>query len=246
MSRPRFFAPLAQLDGAPVGLPADEAHHLRHVLRLAVGAEVDVFDGRGHEWRARVVAADKRDVQVALEEPRTAIPEPPVSVTLGIGLLKGDQMDAVVRDATMLGASAIAPFVSDHVAVPSRSRDGAIERWQRVAIASAKQCARAVVPDIRAVCSLDALLDDSAGHAVVAAVEPRADVSASALWRFGAEGPVPPRALVMVGPEGGWAASEIDRLVARGARLIQLGPRTLRAETAPTVVLSVLWTVWGW
>ena len=171
---PRFHAPLARRGLAEVPLPEDEAHHLRHVLRLRVGDAAVVFDGLGHEWRARVSRVDKRGVLMALEEPNVPIAEPPVKVTLGIGVLKGDQMDAVVRDATMLGVSAIVPFVSEHVSVPAkgRPRGAAIERWHRVAVSSAKQCRRAVVPRIDAVMPLDQLLVRWTGEAIVAAVEP--------------------------------------------------------------------------
>jgi 16S rRNA (uracil1498-N3)-methyltransferase len=165
-------------------------------------------------------------------------------VTLGIAVLKGDQMDAIVRDATMLGVVAVAPFVSAHVTVPSRVWKGAAAqaRWQRVAVASAKQCRRAVVPEVAAVTPLADLLRGAAFDARVIAVEPSARGD-DAVFRWP---PRPSTALVLVGPEGGWTEEELDAARHAGATLVQCGPRTLRAETAPTVVLSALWTVWGW
>ena len=244
----RFHVPSARPGVRTVSLSADEAHHLRHVLRLDVGAEVIAFDGAGHEWRARVGEAGKSGVQLALEEASTAVAEPAVNVTLGIGWLKGDQMDAVVRDATMLGASAIAPFISEHVSVPATvwRRAGAIERWQRVAVSSAKQCHRAVVPGIEAVRSLSQLIDDSVDRTLVVAVEPSAENDLGGRFTKTVKRPPRSTALALIGPEGGWSSSEITMLKDRGAELVQLGPRTLRAETAPTVLLTVLWTMWGW
>jgi len=247
MSGHRFFVPGAHAAGTTVALPDDEAHHLRHVLRLAAGDEVIVFDGVGHEWRARVSGVNKVGVELALGEPLTPVAEPPVRVTLGIGVLKGDQMDAVVRDATMLGASAIAPFVSEHTAVPSRAwqRGGAIERWQRVAVSSAKQCQRALVPNVDAVRSLEQLLTAWGDRPIIAAVEPSQNDLGG---RFTKSVKRPPRsgALALVGPEGGWSRTEIAMLKDHVAELMPLGPRTLRAETAPTVLLTALWTEWGW
>lgn len=246
VSAPRFFAPSARADQTTVTLPEDEAHHLRHVLRIGVGADVAVFDGAGHEWAGRVVSASKGG-EVVIELVREIVPvaEPPVRVTLGIGILKGDHMDAVVRDATMLGVAAIAPFASEHVSVPVRAWQGggAVERWQRIAVASAKQCGRAVVPMVAPVGRFEAMLDAASAEARLMCVEPAA-AGSRAVALGGMTRPA--SALVLVGPEGGWSAAEISAAQRRGAALVHVGPRTLRAETAPTVVLSALWTMWGW
>jgi 16S rRNA (uracil1498-N3)-methyltransferase len=242
---PRFFAPSAKTGSSTVVLPADEAHHLRHVLRAGAGAEVAVFDGAGREWAGRVVASQKHgDVIIELMGELTPVAEPPVRLTLGIGVLKGDQMDAVVRDATMLGVSEIAPFASEHVSVTPRAwRSGAsLERWQRVAIASAKQCGRAVVPIVSPVARFDELLGDAKVVRLMC-VEPAAAGSQSRPLGAMAR---PSTALALIGPEGGWTAAEIEAAQRQGATLVHLGPRTLRAATAPTVLLSALWTVWGW
>ena len=241
MSVPRAYAPDA--DRTPVALSADESHHLVNVLRAKVGDEVVLFNGRGREWRARVAAVDRAQVTVELIEPHVAVAEPPVAVTVAVGLLKGDQMSAAVRDVTMLGAVAIVPFVSDHTSVPVRDdRDRSIERWQRVALASAKQCRRAVVPVIRPVAGLESVLVAEAGSRICC-VEPA--VTADWASRFEPANRSA-TATVCIGPEGGWSARDLECLRANGATALDLGPRTLRAETAPTVALSVLWSQWGW
>ena len=227
-------------------LPPDEAHHLRHVLRLGAGAEIAVFNGHGREWAGCVVLAKKRgEVTVELTGELTPAAEPQVRVILGVGVLKGDQMDAVIRDATMLGVAEIAPFASEHVTVPARAwrSTAATERWRRVAVASAKQCGRAVVPVVAPVARFEALLDAASVAVRLMCVEPAAAgssvVGLSAIAR-------PTTALALIGPEGGWAPGDIDIARRHGAMFVHLGPRTLRAETAPTVLLSALWTLWGW
>ena len=242
---PRFFVPEARPDHPIVDLPSAEAHHLRHVLRLGAGADVFVFDGRGREWAGRVAGAGRARVTIELVREVPPIVEPRVTVTLGIGLLKGDQMDAVVRDATALGVATIAPIVSEHVAVGRRARaqESARVRWERVAIAAARQCGRSVVPAIAPVRPLDAVVEAAGSLARYLCVEPARQgaqaIAPAAIDR-------PDKALVIVGPEGGWSAAEVDRAVARGLSLVHLGPRTLRADLAPAVLLSALWTVWGW
>jgi 16S rRNA (uracil1498-N3)-methyltransferase len=241
--RPRVYAPAAQNDRPIVELPGDEAHHLKHVLRLRVGDDVTVFDGAGREWTGRVTASGRDGVTVALGQPIDPVSEPGIRVALAVGLLKGDQMDSVIRDATMLGVAEIVPMITAHVAVSGRARESekAIDRWSRVAIASARQCGRAVVPRIGSIMKFETVLRETARDQAVIAAEP-AVASAAVL-------PPPERpktALVLVGPEGGWSREEIELALLEGARPRQLGPRTLRAESAPIVLLSALWTEWGW
>jgi 16S rRNA (uracil1498-N3)-methyltransferase len=152
-------------------------------------------------------------------------------------------MDGAVRDATMAGAAVIAPFVSAHVAVAERAwRARSIDRWQRVAEASAKQCARAVVPVVRPVVRLDELLGGPSPGLRILCVEP----SQAPGSRVDAPLPRPAEALVCIGPEGGWAPDEINLADRAGCRRLTFGPRTLRADAAPLVVLTVLWMWWGW
>jgi 16S rRNA (uracil1498-N3)-methyltransferase len=239
----RFFAPAIAPDATAVTLPDDESHHLARVLRLTPGAEVAVFDGIGHEWTARISAVTRHSASLDLIAPRTPAPEPPVHVTLAVGWLKGDQMDTVVRDATMLGVAAIRPIVSEHIDVGERARraGGPVDRWRRVALASVKQCGRAVVPAILPAADLAAAMGESAADVQIMCVEPA---------QAGADRPPlparPSRAVLYVGPEGGWSAGEIADAAACRLVTLSLGPRTLRAETAPTVALSVLWAAWGW
>jgi 16S rRNA (uracil1498-N3)-methyltransferase len=239
---PRCFVPNAAA-GKVVTVSPEEAHHLGRVLRLQPGDGVGMFDGMGGEWVGFVhTVAPEFTVEVV----DTAIPapEPPVRVTLAIGLLKGVQMDAVVRDATMLGVFAIAPMATQHVSIGRRGWRGgeALQRWHRVALASARQCRRAVVPVISPVTPFESVLSETRADVTVMCVEPGRVVEHETVEA----GQKPGTALVLVGPEGGWSSAEVERAVAVGARLMHLGPRTLRAESAPTVALSCLWTQWGW
>jgi 16S rRNA (uracil1498-N3)-methyltransferase len=218
----------------------DQAHHITTVLRLGVGAIVAVFDGRGHEWIGRIASAERARVVITLGEVHVPAAEPPVDITLAIGLLKGDQMSQVVRDATALGVSRVVPFLSQHTAVarPSAWADLRL-RWQRVAVSASSQSGRAVVPEIADVMPFDELLH-AEQHSLLICVEPGVPEEPNG------PGPRPAAATLVVGPEGGWAPEEVDRARTVGARVLSFGPRTLRAELAPVVALSSLWTSWGW
>jgi 16S rRNA (uracil1498-N3)-methyltransferase len=219
-----------------------EVVHLTRVLRLSAGDEVVVFDGLGREWLARIAVVSRSSVAIDLVTERAAVAEPSVHLTLGVAVLKGAQLDDVVRDATMLGASAIIPFVSARVAVSDRGwKNRSTERWQRVAASSASQSGRAFVPEIGAVTTFESVLSKGDVDLIVVCVEPTA----------GSVEPVTTlrrvqRVLLLVGPEGGWAHDELERARSKGAAFVTLGPRTLRAVAAPTVALAALWTHWGW
>ena len=200
-----------------------------------------MFDGRGREWVARLVPSERRSTTtVELVAEVAPIPEPSVRVTLAAGILKGDHMEAIVRDATMMGAAEIVPLVTEHVSVPKKAWQGsaALERWQRVAVASAKQCGRAVVPEITAPAELATVLSRHAGQSIVMFVEPSVGADATpaaglALAKGGA-------LLVFIGPEGGWSAAEVTQARTAGAVLAHLGPRTIRADAMATAALAAM------
>jgi 16S rRNA (uracil1498-N3)-methyltransferase len=246
MPIPRVLVPSITAADRVVSLSTADAHHLTRVLRASAGDEVHVFDGHGREWTGRLADLTRSSASVEIAHEVTPAAEPHVRLTLAIGLLKGDQMDTVVRDATMLGAFAIVPMSTAHVAVPARARKSAaaLERWRRVAVASAKQCGRAVVPDVKGVSPFEEVLGAAPEVPKFMCVEP--SLAVDGLDKAGVSRTRPIAAVVLVGPEGGWSAEEVEQARAVGVSLIHLGPRTLRAETVPTVVLTALWTAWGW
>jgi 16S rRNA (uracil1498-N3)-methyltransferase len=154
-------------------------------------------------------------------------------------VLKGDHMDDVVRDVTMMGAAAIRPVVTDHVVVPGRALASPrlAERWRRVALGSAKQCGRAVVPDILAPCLFADVMRGDAP--VLMLVEPsRAGTATPAEFRRLCGGAA--EVVLLVGPEGGWSDEEVGAAAGGGVHCWSLGPRTLRADRAAMVAISVL------
>jgi 16S rRNA (uracil1498-N3)-methyltransferase len=244
----RFYAPDAEKAGDIVPLPAEEAEHLVRVLRLKAGTAIHVFDGRGREFDAIVSRAGTREVLVGIGSPREAAArEPRVAVTLAQAVLKGDKMDDVVRDAVMMGVASLQPIVAarSEVTLASLQRGRRLERWQRIAVSSAKQCGRATVPPI---------LEPRAFEAVPAAltgmtlpgpglmfVEPSALAETLALGDLDAS--APRETTVIIGPEGGWTPEEIDRASA-ACRLVTLGSRTLRADATAVVALAALFAIW--
>jgi 16S rRNA (uracil1498-N3)-methyltransferase len=245
---PRFLVPALGPAGEVVTLPLDESRHLARVCRLRAGDAVRVFDGRGMEFLGRVEEAGTPLVTVRLVEPAAPAAESPISILVAQAVLSGDKMDAVVRDLTMLGVGAIQPLCSarSQIRTASLLRSRRVERWRRVAVASAKQCGRAVVPEVGDPLELqDWLGKDTSGVRLIL-VEPAGEVPASGPGVPGAAKDKPKTSItLLIGPEGGWTAGEAT--LASGAGFVPwtLGTRTLRADAAPVVAVSILQYLWG-
>jgi 16S rRNA (uracil1498-N3)-methyltransferase len=238
---PRFLAAIDPALGI-ARLSADESRHLSQVLRLGPGDEIVVFDGEGREFRGRVETISRDGSAIRLIEAYVPPPEPAVRVTLAQAALKGEKMDDVVRDATMMGVVAIEPLVSDHTAAHLRPGH-APERWRRIAVASAKQCRRAVVPRIGEGMPFAEWIARDRSTLRLLLAEPSTGVEGrlpSAL-----QGERPSDATILIGPEGGWSPAEVAAAVAAGYLPVTLGRRTLRADAMPVVALGVLQFLWS-
>ena len=238
MTLPRFFAPDLSAEHE-FFLPADEAHHLTRVLRLRAGGEIAAFDGRGREYRARIESAARDRVLLRTLEP-LPVPAPPrVAVTLVQAVLKGRSMDDVVRDATMMGVASIVPVLTEHTDVKPAvvMRQGTVERWERIALASVKQCRRATVPVIAMPRPFDDVVGTLGAPLKLLLAEPSLGVGTRTL-REAFAGGIPDRMEVMVGPEGGWSAAEVAAAVAAGCLPVSLGTLTIRAESMAVAALA--------
>ena len=238
---PRFLADTIDAPAGTARLGADEARHVSQVLRLGVGDEVLVFDGAGREFRAALARITRAAADLRLIEEVVPAPEPAVRLTLAQAALKGEKMDDVVRDATMMGVSAIEPLVTENTAAhlkPGRAPD----RWTRIAIASAKQCRRAVLPSIGTGLAFDDWVAADRSALRLLLVEPSAQANARALSALGDQRPA--SASLLVGPEGGWTAREIASAAAAGYVPLTLGRRTLRADAVPIVAIGILQAMW--
>ena len=220
------------------------------MLRLSSGDRVRVFNGRGAEFEAVVDAADREGVRLTIGPPCVPAPEPRVAITLAQAALKGDKMDDVVRDAVMMGVAAIHPIVTarSEISLASLTRGRRRERWERIAVSSAKQCGRAVVPSIAEPRQFNASAASSARtrgedfpSPVFILVEPN---TSAGVALANLEVSIPDRATLVVGPEGGWTTEEVAAAATLGT-LVTLGQRTLRADAMALVALSAMFARWG-
>lgn len=226
----RLFVSAALSEGAEVHATQGQAHYLGTVMRRAPGAPVRLFNGADGEWQARL-AVIKRDRAVLTVEARLRAQAAEPDLWLAFALLKRDATDLVAQKATELGASALLPVSTERT---NAERVNAA-RLSAIATEAAEQSERLTVPRVAPLQRLpDLLAEWPAGRSLFAAVE-RSD-AAPLRHHHGAS----PAAL-LVGPEGGFAARELDALCARPFVVpVSLGPRILRAETASIVGLALL------
>ena len=244
MMLPRFYVPDLDPTRGTATMTGTEAHHLTRVLRLGAGDEVAIFDGRGREFRAHIDRILGGSVHLRLAEETVPAPERRTSLTLAQAVLKGTSMDDVIRDATMMGVAAIVPLITAYTVARKAATPHGADRWRRVAVASAKQCRRARVPDVTAPLSFDAWCRQPRTGPALLFVEPSAHgIEPKPLRALSTTGP-PSAAALVVGPEGGWAGEEVQSAVAEGHVAVTLGPLTLRAESVALAALAALTVVW--
>lgn len=226
-SLPRLFVSSPLSEAAAVELDAGQANYLGNVLRLGVGGEVLLFDGRSGEWLARIAGVAKKRMVLAVER-QTHVPEQIPDLWLAFAPVKRAPLEWLIEKATELGVARMMPVVTRRTVV-DRIKP---ERLQSIVIEAAEQCGRTVLPQLSDPIPLDQLLgrinesrtlyfaDESGGEPLASAVTP---------------GP----AVILIGPEGGFTDEERAQVrSAPGARAISLGPRILRAETAALAAVT--------
>jgi len=239
MSSPRFYCP-GLLPGTEMDLPDAAAHHAVRVLRLAAGDELVLFDGTGGEVPARIVIADKRGVTVRTAEHLPVERESPLPVTLVQALQAADKMDYTVQKAVELGVTHIVPVESRRsvVRLDGARAEKRVQHWQQVALAACEQCGRNRVPQIAPVMPLTHWLGQPAATACRLLLSPQARNSLATLVR-------PAAVELLIGPEGGLDASEVQAATLAGYHGVRLGPRVLRTETAGLAALAAMQVLWG-
>jgi len=238
----RFFVPRQDVVDGKARLQGGEFRHLQRVLRLREGDTVTLFDDAGSEHEGVIVSLTPRVATVRITASAAPARESPLGVTLYQGVPKGRKMDLIVEKATELGVVAIVPFVSAFAAATVGAAASKHERWQRIALAAAKQSGRTTVPKIGAPLTFAEVLTAARAHD--RALLFFEDAGATAIPDAQDIAP-PASAGVIVGPEGGFNADEVTRALNAGFLVCGLGPRVLRTETAAIVATALVQARWG-
>jgi len=240
---PRFFVSAGQINQSHAVLAGPEFHHLRHVLRLNIGDSLTLCDEHGREHRGTIISLSPTNAEISLTASSRS-DAGGFSLTLAQGLLKGRKMDLVVEKTTELGVQRVVPFFSVFTIaqLPEERRAERVARWQRLAHSAAKQSG-SPVPQISPPQSFtDFLAAIPAGVGKVLLYEQERRLTLKA---FAHAHPTFSSLCVVVGPEGGFAAEEVEQARVAGFHIAGLGTRILRAETAGIVAVALCRFLWG-
>lgn len=230
----RLYVTDALRAGGTVVLPDDQAHYLRHVLRLAAGQAVALFNGRDGEWRAVIAEAGKKGVRLDVEtqlRPHQAAAD----VWLCFAPIKQGRTEMIAEKATELGATRLLPVLTRRTQMQKVN----VERLAAHAREAAEQCERLDVPGVAPAVTLEKLLQDWPADRRLFLCAERSDTP-SLLTAAEGQGPC----ALLVGPEGGFAPEELQQIAAHPQVVtVSLGPRILRAETAAIAAMAILQSV---
>ena len=236
----RCYLPDADFSAPALEITRDEAHHALRVLRLRVGEECEVFDGRGNGVRGRIIAAQgSSSMTVGELQPLSPMPPMP-GITLAFALAKGTNTDLILQKAVELGATRLIPLISERtiVRLKPQEAEAKAEKWRRTVLEACKQCGVRLLPAVEAPQPFPAFLQrtDLPELRITAAITPTARPLRRVLEDARARGTQD--ALFLIGPEGDFSPAEYAAAEQAGFTPVTLGPIILRVETAVFMALS--------
>jgi 16S rRNA (uracil1498-N3)-methyltransferase len=239
MRQPRLYLGQPLVPGATLSLPGGPARYLIQVLRLGVGDRLKGFNGDGRDYEARVAGLARPGATLDIGEPGAVQAQPMLSIGPALGISRGERMDYAIQKAVELGVERIVPLFTERsmVQLAGERLERRLAHWQGVLIGACEQCGRRRLPALAP--ALGFAEWTAQAPAGVLLLDPESSQPLVGLAR--PAGPV----TLLVGPEGGLSPRERSLARSRGMVGVRLGPRILRAETAPLAAIAVLQALWG-
>ncbi len=240
---PRIFVDQSIKLSDVITLDGSKAHHLAHVLKLRVSDPLIIFNGSGGEFQAKVIDVKKDRLQVHIEQHDPVNRESELRITLLLAVLKKDPMRQALQRATELGVAEIIPVWTQHLSDRKIHPSRRVETWQSIVEGASEQSGRTQVPIIAEPQPFQEVLQEnqsrSKGLKLIAHLNQDPLTLSQEAFNHAAG------VTLAIGPEGGFSEAEIKTAVAAGYLPFSIGPRILRAETAPAALLAYLQTRFG-
>ena len=238
----RFFTEKENISSNFIVLQGSDVSHIRKVLRLKVGDQIEVLDGEGSLYLVNLADININTIKGEILSSEQVNTESRLMIHLGQSLIKGNGFDIVLRKSVELGVHSISPLITERTVVKSDS-DKKFPRWKRIIEESSKQCGRSFIPKIS---------NKITGLEIFCQKTKNSDLKLI-FWEMEKKRglrdinpkTIPSSASVLIGPEGGFTVKEVETAHNYGFLSLGLGPRIFRAETAPLVILSLLQGKWG-
>lgn len=241
MREPRIYLAQALQVESYIALDTSAAHHVRMVLRLQPGNVVRLFNGNGLEYRGELVEVHKQHTKVFISAITAQSAKATLSIHLILGISKGERMDLAMQKAVELGVTRLSPLLAKRSVVHLKGErlERRHQHWQQIIIAACEQSGRCYLPQLDSAQPLETTLTNTEedlrlvlhhqGAATLGTIDP----------------PTKGFVTLLIGPEGGLDAGEIDHAKRCGFIPLCLGPRILRTETAPLAALAAIQCLWG-
>ncbi len=242
----RFFTPPEYISDEKVIMRGSDVAHIRTVLRLKRGDRIQVLDGRGNCYTVILTHVGRDTIESSINSKDDANNyESPLKICLGQGMVKGTGFDSIVRKSVELGVDKVVPVRTSRC-ISKLSREDIpkkIGRWKRIAAEASKQCGRCRVPEIghKPISVKDFCLVNQYCDLKLIFWEEELTIRIKDL----SNKKKPNSAAILIGPEGGFSAKEVESSQKCGFQSVSLGPRLLRTETAPLAAISILQNYWG-
>jgi 16S rRNA (uracil1498-N3)-methyltransferase len=238
----RFFVAPEKIQGQVAIIDKEEARHIQRVLRLKAGDKVILFDGSGYEYQALLLEEGTDGLAAQIIE-RSNQEQMPVSLCLVQGIAKGDKMDNIIQKASEIGVAEIYPLDSERTVVRLQGDNSVkkLKRWQHIAREACKQCRRNLIPEIKPVVGMEDLLEEiGEAPALLFYEKEENNRLRQVLSNIKAEVLAKGRLFLIIGPEGGFSETEVERVLKQGVKTASLGARILRTETAGLVASAII------
>ncbi len=246
MRIPRLYHPHTLQVNTIYELDKATVTRLSRVLRIAINAEVILFNGQGGEYQAQITKIEKHKIQVKVKQYRLCEIESPLAIHLGQVIARSSKMDFIIQKAVELGVSAITPLFSERcgVKLDAKRRQNRMQHWQGIIISACEQCGRDRLPTLNEPQILADWIAEYHHNGVL--LDPLAKENLHTISKLVADDTDKQMKVnVLIGPEGGLTAAEIAQAQQVGFHGVNLGPRILRTETAGLTVISILQHRWG-
>lgn len=240
MRVPRIYTPQPLAEHSLVDLDDASAHHVGKVLRMEAGRALILFNGSGHQhFHGIIQHSDRKRVQVRLGQCHHSETESPLSIHLGQALSKGDKMEFTIQKAVELGVTEITPLWTEHcdVKLNSERLEKKHKQWLGIIISACEQSGRDIIPTLHATQKIEDWLAKVEGQEKWI-LDPRGEAHVSAETTI-------EKAVIAVGPEGGFSENEVTLSHQHGFKAQLIGPRILRTETAALTAITLLQSRWG-
>tara|TARA_B100000959_G_scaffold13319_2_gene13187 strand:+ start:12065 stop:12823 length:759 start_codon:yes stop_codon:yes gene_type:complete len=241
MLKHRLFIDHQIIPNIEFSLTESRVHYAKHVLRLKVNSSIIIFDGSGHEYKAKITKIIRNEISILPSQSVYKENTPFRKIRIGQCIIKKDKMDLVLQKATELGVNNISPLLSEYsvIKLESKKIKSKTLHWKKIIQSSCEQSKRNYIPTMNAPETIETFINKPSENNYRIILDPKAPKS------IGEISPNEKKIDLLIGPEGGFTDSEVEDAYEKGFIGVSLGYRTLRSETAAIAAIAIIQSQWG-